>query len=601
MECQAFGMGKSFSARCGRNLYCEGKLNTTELPVLIGVTGHRNLLDPEAVTSLLELFFTQLAASMPDTRFCLVSGLAAGADQLFIECGKRVLASRAETFAVLPFPREVYQKDFSERELPAFRRLLDSSDYVKELPGSRTNEAEAYFEEGNFLIKNVNILVSVWDGKVACDLAGNPQKGGTWDISDLWMNYAQHNPKELFSTFHIPSLIRIPAERIGNANRIDIPYQAKDSGLGEDRLLIDFDSSVEAEDFFQYYFLPRNADYALEQINAYNALCRRISAGREKSKEYLGVTNTSGVKKEIERYAVLDDSANKTQKRYSIQFSWIFMLSFFLGAFAQIYGGINHDFLSFHLFSCHFRPITWSLPAYFILVIAVFAYYFYQRKVGIDNKYQDYRVLAELLRISIFWKIAGLRERVQDFFLRENPEQLEWTVIALNNWDLLDNAAPDREQCVNNTDVRKVWVEGQYSYYKKTSDRLMSQAVKIHRRAVTVALVSMVLGIYFFIDTFLCRLTPQWLAGPLYDMNGILVGFGSFFMASLNFLLEKKGWKETAESYASQAKLFSVISGCLELMPQKKDIYLSYLGRAAILEHEEWLNLQRKRKPNPNI
>ena len=105
-------------------------MDSTELPVLIGVTGHRDLRDPEKVSGQLECFFRRIGDAMPETRFCLVSGLAAGADRLFIECGKRVLGDRVETFAVLPFAREEYQKDFSESELPAFRRLLDPADRV---------------------------------------------------------------------------------------------------------------------------------------------------------------------------------------------------------------------------------------------------------------------------------------------------------------------------------------------------------------------------------------------------------------------------------------------------------------------------------------
>jgi len=85
-------------------------------------------------------------------------------------------------------------------------------------------------------------------------------------------------------------------------------------------------------------------------------------------------------------------------------------------------------------------------------------------------------------------------------------------------------------------------------------------------------------------------------------MNGILVGFGSFFMASLKYFIEKKGWDETAESYAIEARLFGIVSQCLEQMPQETHSdYISYLGRSAIREHEEWLCLQRKRKPEPTI
>jgi len=577
-------------------------MNSTELPVLIGVTGHRDLLDPQQVRKQLIAFFQQIGDAMPNTKFCLVSGLAVGADQLFIACGKKVLGERAETFAVLPFAREEYEKDFSEPELADFRRLLDAADYVEELPGSRDDEAAAYSAEGTFLVEHVNILVSIWDGNIACNPNGTPKRGGTWENSDLWMNYEHHNPKDLFSTFRISTLIKIPAERIPKETRVDKPYQIKDFGIDRDKKLVSFDINANYRNILSKFFSDRKADYAFEQIDAYNAMCRKESPGRAVSKQYLGIADATGVEKDIERFSVLDDSANITQKKYGKQFIWIFTLSFLLGVFAQIYGGVNHEFLSFDIFNIHYRPVTWSLPAYFLLVISVFAYSITQRYRGIDNKYLDHRILAELLRIVIFWKISHIKENVKDLFFRKDPEHVEWIVIALHNWSILDEADPHRRECINSTDVRKAWVEDQLKYYSKTAERLKAKANNIHKKALIVAGISMFLGVYFFIDTFVFTITPHWLNGPLYACNGILVGFGSFFMASLNFFLEKKGWDETAESYLSKAKLFGVILKCLEQMPPEKiPIYLSYLGHTAIQEHEEWLNQQRQRKPEPNI
>lgn len=577
-------------------------MNSTEIPVLIGVTGHRDLQDPQEVREQLELFFVKLSSAMPDTRFCLVSGLAVGADQIFTECGKRVLGDRAEVMAVLPFSRQEYQNDFSAQELPDFQRLLETADYIEELPGSREREAESYFAEGRFLVEHINILVSVWDGCIACHRNGEPQKGGTWEISDLWMNYEQYNPRDLFSTDRNPALIRIPAKRTPSDNRIDKPYQIKNFGMEDSGKLIVFDPSLSPEKFLSVCFENRKINYVLQQMDSYNALCRKTVPGRALSKEYLGIKNTAGVEKEIERFAVLDASANSTQKQYGEQFFSIFMLSFLLGVSAQIYGGIDHDFLSFDLFSRHFRPIDVSLPAYFLLVACAFIYWFRQKRMGIDNKYLDNRILAELLRIAMFWKIAGIEENIGDFFLTKDPEHAEWIVIALKNWTFLDERAPDRKACINDTDVRKAWVEDQFKYYNRSAKRLKKKAKIFHITAWAAAVVSMLFGIYFFVDTFIIRITPQYFHHALYAMNGILVGFGSFCMASLKFFLEKKGWNETAESYFSMAKLFGVIFENLDRIPREKvPSYLSYLGHTAIQEHEEWLDQQRKRRPEPNI
>ena len=39
-----------------------------------------------------------------------------------------------------------------------------------------------------------------------------------------------------------------------------------------------------------------------------------------------------------------------------------------------------------------------------------------------DNKYFDYRALAEGLRVQIFWRIAGLRDSVADHYYPGNKE-----------------------------------------------------------------------------------------------------------------------------------------------------------------------------------
>ena len=99
-------------------------MNSTEIPVLVGVTGHRDLMEPEKVRERLTVFFEQLGAALPDTKFCLVSGFASGADQIFVESGKRVLEERAETFAVLPFPRAEFQIREKEEKEPRTTKTI---------------------------------------------------------------------------------------------------------------------------------------------------------------------------------------------------------------------------------------------------------------------------------------------------------------------------------------------------------------------------------------------------------------------------------------------------------------------------------------------
>lgn len=619
-------------------------MKPTELPLLIGVTGHRDLAEPEKVRQQLKCFFRKLASAMPNTRFCLCSGLAIGADQLFVKCGKEILGDRAETFAVLPFPRDMYRKDFERvpEDLQAYDELLETSNYVTELSTNRDNEVEAYKKVGEFLVEHVNILISIWDGNIACnnDKDKKPKPGGTWDVSYRWMNYENHHPDRLFSTYRNPTLIWIEAKRNESADRWDADAPVKallgkpsaksaaEQNNQKNKIAI-FKTSVPTEKFLSHYFAYRQVDQALKEIDDYNALLKLepIPPGRAVSEKYLGLAGTTGVKKEVARFAILDDSANTAQKQYEKQFLWIFILSFLLGVFAQIYGGVEHTFLSFPAGAAKpYQPITWALPMYLLLIILVFAYSLFQKRKKIDDKYLDRRILAEVLRIDIFWKIAGVAENVKDLFMQKAPEHVEWTVIALNNWAFMDQFSADEAEDKNGTDVKIAWVEDQLKYYDKAANRLQKRAKKIYSIALFVAGISMLCVIYFFIDTFIREITPAKLRNPLDAINGLLVGFGSFFLASFNFFLAKKGWNETAASYSSKKKLFEIVRDCLTVLEQKKaesdekrsvekeielalqidryanvNDYLIYLGETALQEHEEWLEQQRKSKPEPNL
>ena len=99
-------------------------MKKTEIPIFIATTGHRDLLSPELVKRDLHMFFSELQAAMPNSTFVLMSGLAAGADQLFVECGKTVLKEKAEIFAVLPFERNEYRKDFADDSLIKYDQFL---------------------------------------------------------------------------------------------------------------------------------------------------------------------------------------------------------------------------------------------------------------------------------------------------------------------------------------------------------------------------------------------------------------------------------------------------------------------------------------------
>lgn len=108
------------------------------------------------------------------TRFVVVSSLAEGADRIVAEAG---LAAGFSLQAVLPFGATEYARDFeTQASRAAFERLLNRASAVFDLNGAADARPRAYEAAGLFMLANIDLLIAIWDGKIAAGV------GGTADI-----------------------------------------------------------------------------------------------------------------------------------------------------------------------------------------------------------------------------------------------------------------------------------------------------------------------------------------------------------------------------------------------------------------------------------
>ena len=160
----------------------------------VGITGHRDLDDPEISRYLpsrlyvrlqeIQRFAQQAARASQgfyhdeeDAILWAISPLAKGADRIF---AKAALSLGYKLECPLPFDREEYRKDFrkeSTRELSdllekEFNDLLERADGVFELDGSREHEPAAYETLGHVVLDQSDILLAIWDGTPAKGAGG---------------------------------------------------------------------------------------------------------------------------------------------------------------------------------------------------------------------------------------------------------------------------------------------------------------------------------------------------------------------------------------------------------------------------------------------
>ena len=149
------------------------------------IVGHRlnRITDPaavqtrlEAILRTIELALDDLAGDPAPARLRLISALAEGADQLAVSAATAVGLGWD---AVLPFPVEEYEKDFSSGAArAAFHGLLGLAGSVLVLDGQGVgaDRDRAYDAAGKALLDNCDVLIAVWDG-----LPGRG-RGGTHDV-----------------------------------------------------------------------------------------------------------------------------------------------------------------------------------------------------------------------------------------------------------------------------------------------------------------------------------------------------------------------------------------------------------------------------------
>ncbi len=166
----------------------------------LGVTGHRALADPPAVTAAVDQLIDQISQlfdqqSHTPVEWVVVSPLAKGADRIVARSVLKRPGSRLEV--VTPFSVDEYQRDFTEPDdLAEFKELKSRAVSVVELNKDRPipKRSKGYRHVGKAMADSCEIVIAVWDGKPA---GGH---GGTGDIVQylldhkrtvLWINAQQ--------------------------------------------------------------------------------------------------------------------------------------------------------------------------------------------------------------------------------------------------------------------------------------------------------------------------------------------------------------------------------------------------------------------------
>jgi len=410
------------------------------LPLIIGVTGHRDLLAdhvPSLESAIGELF-AGLRERYPCSSLVLLSPLAEGADRL---AARVALKAGIRLIVPLPMPRSVYELDFATAASRAeFAELFDRAESCINLPLLPGSSPEAirtpgrdrdreYAKVGAYIATHSDIFVALWDG---VDGAEDELVGGTSQVVQFRLSGVPQPYGLQFSPLLAPS------------------------GGAVDHILTPRASNAHIENAFtRSMLLPagrteESIARLLRRLDLFNRdaheLRDEIRLSAERSRGHLVRTDTSltsevvgrlpaGCAPVLDQYAVADVLSvhfGRTTLRASKR---IFIAVCVAAVLLNLHSFFYHPFLGKGTHESVVERLL-ATPWFLLCFLALSAFTVLRLhraavKGEYQHKHQDYRALAEALRVQFFWLVAGIGEPVAHRYLQRHRSDLEWIRSAL--------------------------------------------------------------------------------------------------------------------------------------------------------------------------
>lgn len=570
-------------------------------PLVIGVSGHRDLREQDYVhlQNAVRRIFLELRNRYGSTSLILLSALADGADRLAAEVAFSE-DIQARLFVPLPMEQSLYERDFSAESLRDFRTFLGKAKGYVEMPVVEGNTLEGishdgpqrdlqYQSAGQYIVRNCQILIAMWDG-----VEGN-LVGGTASVVKFQRQGLPQLERYSFEALEGFPVYRIVTPRKKNPNPTGTPFERQDlypfSFNGDD---------VRAKSYYDRMF---------SRINEFNryasrpdpALCTEVASSKshflrdaeDPPRALLREEQLSrGLQAELNRYSLADALALRCQRqkvRFDKFLHWMMFVAF----------------LSFVVFAhLTHRPALLMLSMLLVGIGAAARSRF--RKIDGDTRFEDYRAMAEGLRVRFFWILIGLNDFVTDYYFGKQRSELDWIRNVFRGWEAhsrcaensLGNDLPDPAMV-----IRTHWLEDQKAYFHRARERETKHLEWIE--FCSKALVSFALSSGVALLAKACyQVWPDWWSAASFakshewqDPYIVIVEMSLAGAALLHNYGNRMAYREHAKQYTRMEGVFSRALGVFAGVNDQVSAVacIKSLGREALRENGDWVLLHRER------
>ena len=548
------------------------------VPITLGVIGHLDARLTPAHRRAFGQLLDQLHRHYPHCPLSLFSQLAPGADSevagWFLAHGE---ARRRDhrLVAPLPLPPEEYTEGFGTEDLARFRDLRGRAarSFVLRAPeGTSTNLR--YRRGGQFVADSSLILLAFWDGTT------NHKVGGTGET--IYYLRRGSFPGEIADTLFDPrrNLLVFGVERAKVTTPQHPPPVPGPEALKE---LLDAAPSL------------ATTLHKLEEINREFSRPLPLRPRPPYPFPFEGIATAhpppSGARRIFKWFEALDTRAIFAQRHYRKVLISLFLLGLLLFAFFEWYKQFG---LQQHI-----------IAGVLIIVGLLLLLPNFSGLWKSHLRYIESRVLAEALRVQLFWHLAGIRRSVDGFIVRIHRAEFDWVQYVLRAVYGLSYPTRDPEEnSVRDTyaPIDATWLQDQATYFARSLKRIERRGRQF-RRATFIFLV-LAVALFAFIVYLSQTATAEVIIQRVVVLATIL--FGS--AALLKAYYDKVGYAEIEKQYLAMQDLYRTAAqryreilddGSLDDTQRGEQLrHLLYLaGREALLESGNWYLVFKDKEP----
>lgn len=557
------------------------------LPLIIGVTGHRDLVDTELpeIRGRVADWLQSLRSDYPELPLLVLTGLAEGADSLVADVAHQ---QSIDVVNVLPMPIEDYRRDFDRNAREDFERLASLGETIEltALPAASSvaqasevdnlNRSRQYEQLGVFLAAHCHILLALWDGKATTGLGGTSQvidfhrrDASALDSSEQLRSELDSGDDESDLIFHIHC-----------GRQSSGPAPGGNAGDGSWFTRSDIEPRTQA--------IPPRYNSVFERMTQFNIDAALVS--NKTDSNALMPEPGDPARNEICRpIAQLFNTADALALRFQRRVHWALRTT----VIAVLIAGLS--FIVYADFDDQ-QDMIW---AYFVFMGLAIGSYYIARWRDWQRRYLDYRVLAEALRVQYFWALAGVTNNrparfSHDSLFRGRDLELGWIRNAMRAAGLHADGHPIAG---NNGLAQAVryWVgdehDGQHAYYARRAGTKLRK----HKNTGRLTLACFVAGL---VAAMVLAFAAEGLGGTTNNLLVALMGLLPIVAAARHNYAHRMAERELVAQYDHMLSVFGRAERMIERAGNDPDAIrqiLRELGDTALEENAQWVLRQRER------